>query len=200
MTEYKEGNSFTHNQTLVSDNRLANIIMYAYKAKVVPGDYAEFGVFRGGVAELLAKGNPEKQIYAIDSFEGLPAPHENDTHKEGDFKETDIAGIRRYFAWFHPNVEFIKGFSPDVFNAISGKRFAFVHIDVDLYESVWHACDFFYPRMNKGGIMIFDDYKWMTTPGAEKAISEFFADKNPTVQQELKYIDGASHYQYIVIV
>ena len=196
---YNEGNTLSVNQTLVSDNRIANIIMYSHKAKEIPGDYAEFGVFKGGTLEVIAKVNPEKYIHAIDSFAGLPAPSEVDIHVAGDFKEVNLTALEDYFAVHHSSVNFHKGFSPDVFAPLNDKIFAFVHIDVDLYQSVLDACNFFYPRMSAGGIMIFDDYKWVSTPGAEKAISEYFADKEPKFKGELTYIDGTPHYQYMII-
>ncbi len=198
---YIEGRTLTNNVTLVSDNRLANIIMYSYAAKQVEGDYAEFGVFKGGGTELIAKINPEKVIHCIDSFEGLPAPVDVDKHNAGDFNQNmdDVQNMVNYFGEHHPNVIVYKGFSPAVFAALPDTPFAFVHIDVDMYTSVMDACEFFYPKMSKGGIMLFDDYKWNTTPGAEKAIHEYFADKQPEIAEELKYVNGKSHYQFIII-
>ncbi len=147
LKPYTEGTNLTNNVTLVSDNRLANIIMHSYRAKGIEGDYAEFGVFRGGGTELIAKINPEKVIHCIDSFEGLPAPVSVDKHKEGDFKQKldDVQNMVNYFGVHHPNVIVYKGFSPDVFAALPDTKFAFVHIDVDMYTSVLDACEFFYP-------------------------------------------------------
>jgi len=39
------------------------------------------------------------------------------------------------------------------------------------------CCDFFYKRLARGGIIIFDDYGYITCPGAKKAIDEFFSGK-----------------------
>ena len=36
---------------------------------------------------------------------------------------------------------------------------------------------FFYPRMEEGAVMIFDDYGFTTCPGAKKAVDEFFTNK-----------------------
>jgi len=52
-----------------------------------------------------------------------------------------------------------------------------VHIDVDIYQSVKDCCEFFYPRLHAGGVMLFDDYGKWTCPGAKLAVDEFFATK-----------------------
>ena len=44
------------------------------------------------------------------------------------------------------------------------------------------ACEFFYPRMQAGGILLFDDYGYPSCPRAREAVDEFFADK-PEIRQ-----------------
>ncbi len=58
-----------------------------------------------------------------------------------------------------------------------GKRFAFVHIDVDLHEPTMDSVEFFYPRLAPGGILLCDDYAIGTCVGATEAIDDFFDDK-----------------------
>ena len=53
-----------------------------------------------------------------------------------------------------------------------------MHIDVDLYGPTHDSIEFFYPRLNKGGIIVCDDYMHNTCPGATKAIDEFLDDKS----------------------
>jgi macrocin-O-methyltransferase TylF-like protien len=55
---------------------------------------------------------------------------------------------------------------------VAPRRFSFGHIDVDLYEPTRHAVEFFYPRLNDGGILVFDDFGFTTCPGAMVAIKE----------------------------
>lgn len=185
-------------QTLISPDRLANLVSYAERVRMYEGDFAEFGVFRGGSLELIAKLHPERRIMGLDSFEGLPNPTKADNyHKKGDFSETDYMAIRGYFKIMYPNVAVIKGFSP--FNQLNpDRKYAFVHIDVDLYRSVLEGLDFFYPRMVEGGIIILDDYGFETTEGAKKATDEF-CRLITSFHSELKYADGMSHKQYVII-
>ncbi len=59
---------------------------------------------------------------------------------------------------------------------VSGKRFSFVHLDVDIYESTLACLTFFYPRMTKGGCIISHDYP-LGSDGVRRAFDEFFSDK-----------------------
>ncbi len=198
-------------QTLLSNDRLANIIRYSEMVKDLEGDVAEFGVFRGGTLELLAQLHPSKRVIGIDSFEGLPYPSEKDTHKLGDFNEVDYAAIYGYFKTLFLNVQLHKGFSPGVFNNLHPHRmYSFVHIDVDLYQSVKDGLDYFYPRMIKGGVILLDDYGWQSTPGAKIAVDEFIkyllegeAKKIDDIFgciKELRYYkNGPSHKQFLII-
>ena len=195
----------TNLETLISLDRLANIIKYSHYASRLTGAIAEFGVFKGGSLELLAKLNPDAALFGIDSFAGLPEPTlDKDYHNEGEFSEVDFKAIYGYFKMLYPNVRILKGFTPRVFKFFDNTvHFKFAHIDVDLYQSVMDGLAFFYPRMVQGGVILIDDYKWSSTPGCELAIEEFFSDKSDmSFRQELKYFDtdsSDSHHQYLIV-
>jgi O-methyltransferase len=71
----------------------------------------------------------------------------------------------------------VAGLVPDSLASIRDKSFAFVHIDMDIYSAIKSACEFFYPRMQPGGTLLFDDYGYPSCPGARAAVDEFFASK-----------------------
>ncbi len=168
-----------------------------------PGAFAEFGVCQGGSLDLLARLHPDRLIYGIDSFEGLPEPGLMDTfHEKGDFglSEDDYEDLCSHFDYDSPNesVKIIRGFSPDVFTLLPPHvKLAFVHVDVDLYQSVKDALDYFYPRLIVTGIIIFDDYGFATTPGAKQAIDEWKGEC--TYRGELIFNNGHKSGQYIII-
>ena len=39
------------------------------------------------------------------------------------------------------------------------------------------TCEFVYPRLVPGGMMVFDDYGFWSCPGARMAVDQFFAEK-----------------------
>ena len=70
-----------------------------------------------------------------------------------------------------------KGWIPERFIDVSDRCFCFVHIDVDLYKPTLDSLQFFYPRMVRGGVIVCDDYGFVTCPGARQAFDEFLIGK-----------------------
>ncbi len=119
-----------------------------------------------------------KTVHIFDTFSGMPPTDiTKDIHKEGEFSNTSLDGVKKYLADCG-NIRFNQGYFPDTATSIIDLSFCFVHIDVDIYESVMECCKFFYPRLVQGGILVFDDYGFLTCPGAKMAVDEFFSDKS----------------------
>jgi O-methyltransferase len=150
-------------------------------ARRCSGEFAECGVYKGGTAKILAELAPDRPLHLFDTFAGMPATDpSHDIHKAGDFADTSLASVREYLSG-HPNVTCVQGLVPDSLEVIRERTFAFVHIDLDIYSAIKSACEFFYPRMQLGGILLFDDYGYPCCPGAREAVDEFFADKPEVV-------------------
>ena len=162
----------------------------------VAGDTAECGVRFGKssffILHGLADGSADttRPHHLCDSFEGLSTPAQVDAEvgfRREQWKAGDLAVDERIAhdqLRDFPQCVFHRGWIPDCFAGLEARRFALVHVDVDLYEPTRDAFAFFYPRLSRGGAMICDDYGLATCPGARKAIDEFFADK-PDVPMEL---------------
>ena len=171
--------------TLVSRDRLYVLYTLALNAIHLRGDFWACGVYKGGTARMLAEflaahARPGLKLHLFDTFSGMPETNEKlDIHLKGDFSDTDLENVRRVVG--NPErVEFHPGWIPDTFRNLSDSQVALAHVDVDLYQSVWDCCEFIYPRLTTGGVMVFDDYGFPTCPGARKAVDEFFADKPET--------------------
>jgi O-methyltransferase len=157
----------------------------------IEGDIAEVGVFRGGSAKVICLGKGDRPLHLFDTFNGSPRPDSSDnpvSSKEGRYR-TEPKNVRKYLAEF-PNVGFYEGLFPDTSEPVKGSRFSLVHLDTDLHKSTIDCLEFFYPRMNQGGIIISHDYSYMS--GVKKAFEEFFQDK-PEI------ILGLPSYQCVVI-
>jgi O-methyltransferase len=142
------------------------------------GDYAECGVWQAFMAKKINAGkNSEARLYLLDSFAGHAEPHKFDdaeAHPKGRYSNTSVEKV----AGEVPGATILAGYIPETFDAIEGCRFRFVHIDVDHYLPTKAACEFFKPRMVKGGIIRFDDYKDNDCPGATIAVDEVFGKEN----------------------
>ena len=142
--------------------------------KKVPGDMAELGVGRGASAKVIAARAPERVLHLFDTFDGLPSPSAKDSSrfKKQQYRHT-LEEVQTYLR--SENVHFYKGLFPESAKHLAGTRFAFAHLDADLYESTKAGLEWFYPRLNKGGILVCHDYD--TSAGVNRAFEEFFADK-----------------------
>lgn len=142
----------------------------------VEGDTAECGVFEGASSWLICRLGRTHHLF--DSFKGLsnPLPEDGSYWMSGllaagkDIVSTNLKP-------FADQLVFHKGWIPDRFTDVHDCRFAFVHIDVDLYQPTLASIAFFYPRLIQGAILLCDDYAFGSCPGATKAINEYLADK-----------------------
>lgn len=167
-------------KTLLDSLRQEKIMLCTRISNHLNGSLAEVGVFKGGSAEIIARNkHPKKKLYLFDTFNGMPEvnPNKDNQHKKGDFNKTSYDKIKKKFENYQ-NVFVCKGIFPkENNNVVKKENFSFVHIDVDIYQSYKDCLEFFYPRMIKGGIMVFDDYGAKSCEGAKLAIDEFFTDK-----------------------
>jgi hypothetical protein len=148
------------------------------------GDTAECGVYKGASSYLICRAiRPgSKRHHLFDSFQGLSAP----TSVDGAYwtvgalqaDEHDVLATLDGFDNFVVHA----GWIPERFHEVADARFSFLHVDVDLYAPTRASIEFFYDRMNPGGVMLFDDYGFTTCPGAKLAVDEFFSTRpEPTV-------------------
>jgi O-methyltransferase len=132
----------------------------------------------------------ERWHHVFDSFEGLSAPDESDGDhwEQGDLSIAmeqvgeNMGAFDRYTLY--------QGWIPSRFPEVQDKRFAFLHIDVDLYQPTFDAIEFFYPRLSEGGVILCDDYGSSLCPGATRAIDEYLSDK----PEKMLYITGGSGF------
>jgi O-methyltransferase len=147
---------------------------------VVPidGDTAECGGYKGASSFLICRRIEQtgKTHHVFDSFEGLSLPEKEDgTYwKKGDLNVSEHT-IKRNLKRFE-FVVYHKGWIPDRFHEVAHNRFCFVHLDVDLYQPTLDSLNFFYQRMASGGIILCDDYGFVSCPGTKSAMDQFFAD------------------------
>jgi hypothetical protein len=118
-------------------------------------------------------------LHLFDTFSGMPEtdPTRDTTHKAGDFADASLEAVQRYLGT--EGIRYYPGFFPDTTHGHERAlgRFAFVHLDVDIYKSTLDALCFFYPRVSPGGILVTHDYSAQSCPGVAAAYDEFFVDK-----------------------
>jgi len=120
-------------------------------------DYVELGVSRGLSFQWWVKSNsnPDSRFYGFDTFEGLP-------EKWGQFEKGSMsASVPQVPGDRH---EFFKGLFQETLPGFlsSGKmqkhKFKIIHLDADLFSSTLYALTSIHPFLNKGDILIFDEF------------------------------------------
>lgn len=152
--------------------------------KQIEGEFAEVGVYRGLTSKLLHYYAPERSIHLFDTFEGFgdrsvvkEKSMSGHVIMESHFSDTSLDMVKKNISPVTNNIWFHKGYFPDsIPDDLKNHKFAFVHLDADLYEPTFEGLKFFYPRMNKGGFIVIHDYNaW---PGARKAVDDFFSTRS----------------------
>jgi O-methyltransferase len=133
-------------------------------------------VWKGHSAKFLAEiaRRAGSRLHLFDTFAGMPQTDpEKDFHREGNFADTSLDGVKEFLSDYSAATVFHPGFIPNTFAGLESAQIAFVNIDVDIYKSVKDSLEFVYPRMLPGGTILFDDYGWHSCPGAREAVDEF---------------------------
>jgi len=172
--------------TLVDHMRLYELWMLAGQVAQLDGDYLEVGVWRGGSAALVATrlrstGAADRAIVLCDTFTGVALAGEFDpSYEGGEHADTSVEIVTSLFdSCGLPAPEIEVGIFPrDTMHVLEHRTFAFVHIDVDVYDSAIEATRAVWPHVSHGGFVVFDDYGIVTTQGVRRAVDEL-ADSLP---------------------
>lgn len=150
------------------------------QSKDVEGEFWECGVYKGGTALFIRMVRDQiaknKTLRLFDSFAGMPETDTAaDVHKAGDFSDTSLERVRS--AVGEEDVKYHCGFIPRTFDGLQVDSISFAHIDLDLRDAISESCRYIYPRLSRGGMILFDDYGFPSCPGAKIAVDNFFNDK-----------------------
>jgi len=166
--------------SLMWPSEMIQIYNCVLSTKQLPGDLAEVGVYMGRSARLICEAKGNKTLHLFDTFEGLPKTtlvDDNAISREKMYS-ANLDSVRTYLSNYD-NITYNQGIFPETAIPVKNKTFAFVHLDVDLYQSTFESLSFFYPRMVVGGIILSHDYSTLTS--VKDAFTEFFKDKKELV-------------------
>lgn len=122
----------------------------------LPGDFAQFGVFEGFTARLIAmQMNDTRPFHLFDSFEGLPEAWAGQWDKgafdlKGKPPALDFDNMVIHKGWFSDTV------APWVETLT--QPLAFLHLDADLYSSTIDVLFAANKVIVPGTILLFDEY------------------------------------------
>lgn len=176
---------------------LLNSINYIFN-KNIQGDFVECGVWKGGNLILYnilnEKRKLNRNIYGYDTFEGMPLPGENDFKYDGSSAINLFnKNIKSKNGWCKSTIDeveknILKECPKNNINLIKGRvedtllieknipeKISILRLDTDFYESTKIELEILFPRLEKNGILIIDDYgNWK---GSKKAVDDYFKTK-----------------------
>ena len=156
----------------------------------VPGDFAELGVWRGGVCiyakailDLLCEsGEGRREVLVFDAFQDLPGYDWGGYTQYLSVSESLVRGAFDAYGVNTSGVKFIKGLFKDTLPsfrkarlAAGSKPISVLRIDGNFYDSHQDALYYLYDFVPVGGVIIFDDFTHLT---AERAWHDFQADQD----------------------
>lgn len=150
----------------------SQLLTHAIENISVEGDVWEFGVYKGGSINHIAKQLPHKKVYGFDSFEGLPENWYSSALTKGTFSvDGKLPRVQK-------NVTLHKGWFNETLPAWKQdhkEKPCLIHIDCDIYSATKTIFDELGNRIQTGTIIVFDEYfnypDWQN--GEFKAFQEF---------------------------
>ena len=181
----------------------------------VPGDWAEVGVFRGGISLFLqgiltARGEARsRRLWLVDSFQGMGSAAHVACKEKGRggrgnpcradeywvrrfplFKRNSAEAVQQRFlrhGLLGPGVRLLPGFVNDTLAPPCNpiRALSLLRIDVDVFAATLDALAHLYPRLTPGGVVLFDDWK---LPLARRAAEEYRRSNGITA--EIRFLPG----------
>jgi O-methyltransferase len=154
--------------------------MVGEAAKLQQGDLLEVGVWRGGTGALIAAQSARfiapARVFLCDTFTGVVKTGAQDTiYKDGMHADTSLEIVKQLLGQLGlNNAVVLPGIFPDqTADRIQARWFRFCHIDVDVYQSAKEVCEWLWPRLVSGGLLVFDDYGMRGTEGVQRFVNEW---------------------------
>ena len=177
----------------------------------LPGCIVELGVYKGAsfftwtkLLETFCPGDRYRKVYGFDHFEGLVDFSDKDGEHRADYYDKQLGGWKasanhaKTLVHLTNEDSMMPGISrceliegniletlPRFIDENPGLRISLLHFDVDVYEPTKFALDLLYPKVVKGGAIIFDEYGLMPWEGESIAVEEYFdqMDSRPVLKK-----------------
>jgi len=159
----------------------------------IDGDIAEFGVWRGGSAAVLAiatqKSPNPRHIWMFDSFQGNPKPTREDGNRmfvqyHDGWNKASSQVVRDLFHGLNiPERRFsvVEGWFEDTFPSVTISKLALIHFDAETYASAKLTLEKYYDALQPGGYLVYNS--WKVRDGIRLATEEFIKARKCHLKQ-----------------
>jgi O-methyltransferase len=146
------------------------------------GDLVEFGTFRGGNAHVILSAQKAlgvtRRLFLYDTFSGIPDRDLSAEEKglAGRYQQTSVESVNALLG-HDPLVCLRPGVIPDTLTTDGPSRISFMHVDLNVAKPTLDALKWAFPRWEKGGICVLDDYLWSGYEDQRRVLVEFFSSR-----------------------
>ena len=179
-------------EILASGNKIihyppaVNVALYEMLMDVtggVPGVFMEMGIANGRTFDVIYQKAIEysKNVVALDSFRGMPAPRMpgDKAQPEGKF---DTGGSNwfksKYQSCNNTGVFVYEGFIPEILKKVNEFAIAFVHIDLDHQLTTKEALEWAWSRLSDKGIVVCHDFQFTSNVSASMGIKNWMKEND----------------------
>jgi hypothetical protein len=156
----------------------------AQECQNLPGNFAEFGTWRGGCAYMIlsrTKVAVGHRFFLFDTFAGIPMDRLTERERElgfaGMLGNTSPDYVDSLLARWRPRYQLCPGDIFRTLDTVDVGALSFAHIDMNAAAPSQLALEFVYERMTQGGIIVFDDYGFGGCHDQRVMIDAFFEDR-----------------------
>lgn len=149
---------------------------------------AECGVGDGltahfAMAQALTEDIASVELHLYDAWTAMRPEDLTETEKPVTGTYTDLSQERTrrnladnatHFRW-HP------GLIPATLDETAPESISWLHVDLNSAAATTAALEFFWPRLQAGGVIVFDDYGWTFFDETRVAVNAFFASRPGTL-------------------
>lgn len=192
---YMRALDVSYDRTIMSEDNRMNIflILRFFLGKIPSGHIIEYGSYRGGSAIFMAyivnQLYPGMRVYALDSYEGMPATDKNvDAHNIGDFGDVDYEKLQlRIKELGLHNLILVKGYFEDTNDSVMREavNVCMAHIDCDIGPAVRFAYESVRPRLVEGGYFVFDDATVSSCIGATEVVEQLLIRRDQLSSEQI---------------
>lgn len=168
----------------------AYIIQWAVsQVREVEGDFVECGTYNAKAAtfilaleDLRSRG---RRFHLFDTFAGIPEKYltENEIRSDyaGQFSDVSVGEVKEKLRDHLDIVEFHVGIVPETLIGMEARPVAFLHMDLNAARPTRAALEHFFPLLQPGGVIVFDDYGWKGYEDQRAEIDDFFRGREENI-------------------
>jgi hypothetical protein len=164
--------------------RLHTLCWAAQHALHVPGDFVECGVYRGFSSAVVARfvdfGACDRTWFLYDAFGDTGSAAPAAASAAALSSKADFVKAAARFATF-PNMRIVQGLVPQIFESAVPETISYLHLDLNAADAELGALEILFDRVSPGGIVVLDDYGWLSYRAQKLAEDKFMAARDYSI-------------------